>query len=241
MQLQTRFQFKDLAKVLISIGVLVAGVMAAVSRLGTDIDVFAHWHVAFLFLLIYTMQFALIYLPLWVWVVRPYFASTRDFQMVSVPIKTVIKQIILLYLTFAVISIAMALIAQSLGVEVPGYHQQESYLPFFGTDTLGLTIGFLTVTLLAPLGEEIFFRGFVLPILMKYWPTWLASFLCAVLFALAHFQFQNVVPLIILGLLLNTAAIRTGSIWTSIAFHSMNNAIAFALELYLYFNPQNLL
>ena len=69
---------------------------------------------------------------------------------------------------------------------------------------------------------------------------WLASILTAVLFALIHFQLQTFIPLFFLGLILNYAYQRTGSVWTAVVFHSLNNTIAFSLEVYLYFHPEAL-
>ncbi len=238
MNLETRFTLKDFVKVAVSIGLLLLFAMLGFNAMGTDLDFLSSWHPAAVFLLIYLFQFVLIYLPLWIWVIRPYFATAQDFQFKPVPVRNVLKTVLSLYALFMLISISLGVIASQLGFEIPGYQAQESYLPFFGTDPLGIVVGFLTVAVIAPLIEEVFFRGFVLPIFMKTWPQAWASFLCALFFAAVHFQPQSILPLIVLGLLLNAAAIKTNSIWTSLGFHAFNNSIAFALELYLYFHPQ---
>ncbi len=238
MNLETRFTLKDFIKVMASIGLLLCAAILGFNAMGTDLDFLSTWHPAAVFLLIYLFQFVLIYLPLWIWVIRPYFATAQDFQFKPVSAREFIKTILSLYALFMLISVSLALAASQFGFEIPGYQAQESYLPFFGTDPLGIIVGFLTVAVIAPLIEEVFFRGFVLPIFLRIWPRAWASFLCALLFAAVHFQPQSILPLIILGLLLNAAALKTNSIWTALGFHAFNNSIAFALELYLYFHPQ---
>ena len=105
----------------------------------------------------------------------------------------------------------------------------------FGDDTLGLVIGFLCVSILAPLVEEIVFRGFIYRIFIKVWPVWLGSLLTAAVLQ-DTFSISNLI-LLFLGLILNTIYHHSGSLWAAIAFHSANNTIAFAAQLYLYDNP----
>ncbi|MFA5855087.1 MAG: type II CAAX endopeptidase family protein [Candidatus Gracilibacteria bacterium] len=195
-------------------------------------------HPAIRFIFEYAVQFVILFFPLWFFVVSPRRASLKDFALTPVPLKKVILTSLACYLFYIVVSIIILSILSSFGTNLPGYGTQESYIPLFGSDLSGLLVGFIFVSILAPFLEEIFFRGFVYRTFAAAWPAWLASAITAVLFAMMHFQFESIIPLIFLGLLLNYAYQKTGSIWTSMAFHSLNNTLAFGLEVYLYFHPQ---
>ncbi len=194
-------------------------------------------HPAFAFGIQYLIQLVILFFPLWIFVVEPYGARLKDFAFRPVSWKKLLGTVLGLYLFYILLSSGILLILQHFQVALPGYQDQESYLPFFGTDGLGLSLALFTVGLLAPFAEELFFRGFVYRVFTKTWPIWLGSILTAALFALIHFQLQSILPLFLLGLLLNWAYQRTGSVWTAFAFHALNNLIAIGFEIFLSFHP----
>jgi uncharacterized protein len=77
---------------------------------------------------------------------------------------------------------------------------------------------------LAPLCEEYFFRGFILPALVVELGQWLAIVACATFFALMHFNPVNALALFELGLLFSWLSLRTKSLWPAIAAHTSSNA-----------------
>jgi membrane protease YdiL (CAAX protease family) len=237
--LEPPFQLRDFLRVFtlsIVLFAAFAGLFQFVPHLDTLLTGF---HPAVTFLIEYLIQFVILFFPLWLLVVDKYNVSFRDFGFKPIKFWTLAKTVILCYLFYLVLSYVILTILTALNfTSLPGYEEQESYLPLFGYDPFGLTIAFLVVSILAPFIEELFFRGFVYRTFIKTWPVWLASILSAVLFALVHFQLQTFFPLFLLGLILNSAYQRTGSVWTSMAFHSLNNTIAFSLDVYLYFHPE---
>ncbi|MGZ6125738.1 MAG: CPBP family intramembrane glutamic endopeptidase [Myxococcales bacterium] len=84
----------------------------------------------------------------------------------------------------------------------------------------------ITVTLAAPLGEEIFFRGFALPALRRTFGLFGALMLSGALFSMLHMDPVGFVGLLEIGVLL--AALRTwsGSLWAAVIGHAVNNGIA---------------
>lgn len=212
-----------------------SALFAVFPQAATALDGF---HPTVAFLIQYLIQFAILFFPLWVFVVDKYNLSLADLGFKKVGIGQVIKTVLLCYGFYLVVSMAIAAFLSYTGLRLPGFEEQDSYLPLFGYDAFGLSIAFVVVAIMAPLLEELFFRGFIYRTFKKTWPVWLASILTAVVFALVHFQFQTFLPLFFLGLILNYAYQRTGSLWTSVAFHSLNNTIAFAFDIYLYFHPE---
>ena len=232
------FKFTDFLKVFGLSIVLFAGFAALFSYVPQVSDALAGFHPTVSFLVQYLIQFAVLFFPLWLFVVDKYNAGLSDFGFVKVRAWQLIRTVLLCYGFYLIVSFALSAFLQYTGLSLPGYQEQASYLPLFGYDIVGLTCAFIVVAILAPMLEELFFRGFILRTFTKTWPPWLASILTAVLFALIHFQLQTILPLFFLGLILNYAYQRTGSVWTSVAFHSLNNTIAFSLDVYLYFHPE---
>lgn len=91
--------------------------------------------------------------------------------------------------------------------------------------------GYAVVCLLAPIGEELIFRGAVLKKLLAWKPQhrWLMIMLSALLFAMAHMNPAQFIHPFLIGLLLGWMYERTGSIIPGIAYHWANNTAAFLL------------
>jgi membrane protease YdiL (CAAX protease family) len=89
--------------------------------------------------------------------------------------------------------------------------------------TLGLL---LAGALVAPLCEEVFFRGFLLPGAARSMPVWAAIIVSSALFGIAHADLGSLAPLIVIGLLLGVVRYKTRSLWPPIFLHTLNNAIA---------------
>jgi membrane protease YdiL (CAAX protease family) len=86
--------------------------------------------------------------------------------------------------------------------------------------------------LLAPIAEELYFRGFVFRSYLRTQSTPMAYGATSVLFAVLHLNWQALLPILVLSLLLCLAYRRTGSIIPSIVGHAVNNTAAFCI---LYF------
>lgn len=98
--------------------------------------------------------------------------------------------------------------------------------------------GYAVICLLAPIGEELVFRGAVLHKLLEWKPErrWLMITFSAVLFAVAHMNPAQIIHPLLIGLLLGWMYERTGSIIPGVAYHWTNNTAAFLLAR-LYQNP----
>ena len=98
--------------------------------------------------------------------------------------------------------------------------------------------GYAVICLLAPIGEELIFRGAVLHKLLEWKPErrWLMITFSAVLFAVAHMNPAQIIHPLLIGLLLGWMYERTGSIIPGVAYHWANNTAAFLLAR-LYQDP----
>lgn len=89
----------------------------------------------------------------------------------------------------------------------------------------------LVSMLVAPICEELFFRGFVFMGLLRAMPVWAATLLSAFLFAAAHVDPGSFAVLFIIGIALAFVRWRTHSLWPSVLLHLLNNAVGSVLIL----------
>ena len=90
----------------------------------------------------------------------------------------------------------------------------------------------ILVGIIGPIAEEIFFRGFVLPGLVKQFGVVRSLLLSSFLFGIFHFDPGAVVPTFTLGLALGWVYLKTGSIWPAIFAHGLHNSLAIMMAKY---------
>lgn len=92
--------------------------------------------------------------------------------------------------------------------------------------------GYVAIALLAPMAEEMVFRGAVLRVLLSRLQgqkAWLAVVISAVLFGAVHGNAAQFVNAFAVGILLGWLYLRTGSIVAGTLFHWVNNTAAFLM------------
>ncbi|WIV11419.1 type II CAAX endopeptidase family protein [Proteiniborus sp. MB09-C3] len=93
-----------------------------------------------------------------------------------------------------------------------------------------MIIGLIVIALSAGICEEVMFRGFVMKAYEKRGMK--LSIICsAILFGMFHFNIQNLLGPIYLGLIFGYIVHKTGSIFSSIIAHTANNAFALVLGM----------
>lgn len=180
----------------------------------------------------YLLQVAGMLFPLWFFIIRKYKSDWKEFAFKWIGTGKTILWIFMSYLFFLGLSLFLIIIFFNLGIESFGFEKQRSIFEIFGTDPFGIVIAIIIALIVAPIAEEIFFRGFVLQTLAKRISPFWGVVLTALIFASVHFEFQSIMPLLILSVILNVIFVKTKSIWPGILFHVFNNTISFVV-LYL--------
>lgn len=93
----------------------------------------------------------------------------------------------------------------------------------------GLLLNLLVIALIPAVGEEMTFRGVIQHSLTRRMNPHIAIILSAAIFSFFHFQFFGFFPRLFLGILLGYMFYITGSLWTSILMHFVNNGAAVTL------------
>ena len=98
-------------------------------------------------------------------------------------------------------------------------------------------MGYLVVGLVAPLVEELVFRGAVLKALLRWKQNpWVGIAISALLFAVIHMNPAQMPHAFLIGLLLGWMYYRTDSIVPGVVYHWVNNTAAYIMYN-LYPNP----
>jgi membrane protease YdiL (CAAX protease family) len=105
-----------------------------------------------------------------------------------------------------------------------------------GNGTLGLILAGVMVICIAPVAEELFFRGFFFKALRTRYSVLAAAGIDGLVFGIIHYDFSGtsmlliLPPLAFLGFMFCLVYEKTGSIVPTIGLHAFNNTIAFGAQ-----------
>ena len=97
---------------------------------------------------------------------------------------------------------------------------------------MGNRWGYLALGILAPLAEEMVFRGAILRTLLNYFNGrmyWIPIIVSALLFGLVHGNMAQLLNAFLIGILLGWMYYRTESIVPGIVLHWVNNTVAYTM------------
>jgi membrane protease YdiL (CAAX protease family) len=89
----------------------------------------------------------------------------------------------------------------------------------------------LGTCIIAPLAEEVIFRGYLYPVVKRYTEPAFAAIITGIIFGAIHGNIWAVIPLSIFGILLAVLYELSGSIWSCILCHALFNSINVAFML----------
>ncbi len=89
-------------------------------------------------------------------------------------------------------------------------------------------LAFITLVIVAPVAEEILFRGYLFGKLRKYnIPIWVSIIITSILFGAIHGQWNIAIDTFVLSVILCLLRQITGNLWASILLHMAKNGIAY--------------
>lgn len=106
------------------------------------------------------------------------------------------------------------------------------------TQHIEFVVAFITLVIMAPLAEELLFRGYFLGRLSERINRWVAVVVVAVVFSLMHLlgadsnghivlQWAAALDIMAFGLVAGVLRIKTGRIWAGVLLHALKNGVAF--------------
>ncbi|HEX3317463.1 MAG TPA: type II CAAX endopeptidase family protein [Solirubrobacteraceae bacterium] len=138
-------------------------------------------------------------------------------------------------LTFAAV-LAPFVLAGTLSLDdgAIGYRLSTGALPVDGSSGPPVIVGAtLAIAVLAPICEEIFFRGVMFGSLRRWKGVWVAATITAVVFSAGHLEFSPVIfaDRLIAGFVWCLVYARTGRLLPGMMAHAANNAVVIGLLL----------
>jgi membrane protease YdiL (CAAX protease family) len=119
-----------------------------------------------------------------------------------------------------------AVYAFSVAHDALVHPHEQAIVSEFPHSAVGVIMFVLVAVVMAPVFEEIVFRGFLFRGLANSLGWVWAGLISAAVFGGAHLQLDVFLPLAALGFILAWAYHHTGSLWTNITMHAIFNAIA---------------
>lgn len=124
-----------------------------------------------------------------------------------------------------VVSTGYGALVQALGW-LPPVRSDSDLTALFGSGGVGLALAVVMVAVVAPVAEELAFRGVILSAFGQRWGKWVAIVSSAALFAAYHFTLWLLVPTFVLGLALGWLTWERRSLWPAIILHALYNGTA---------------
>ena len=159
-------------------------------------------------------------IPVWYLTIFRYGSRWSDLGLRPFSLK-VIGVGLALFVLFFMINMVYAAILAVFGLEI----QPDVIGPLFAEGEIPFLLVFGAV-IVAPVVEEIFFRGFVFPGLRNKWGWKVALVGSAALFALVHIIPTSYLPIFLLGAIFAYLYQISGSIWPGILLHTTVNSLA---------------
>lgn len=122
--------------------------------------------------------------------------------------------------------IPLSFLYEQLGIEMDENTQQII------TSMMKEPWGYVAIGILAPLAEEVVFRGAILRTLLGIMSKknhWVAIMISAAIFGVVHANLAQFINALLMGLLLGWMYYRTGSLVPGILLHWVNNTMAYVL------------
>lgn len=143
------------------------------------------------------------------------------------------------FIPWAAIAFIVYIIVAQLVMDITGLFfkfdvdQNQDILFNPPQDNLEAVLVFAALVILAPLAEELLFRGFLFTGLRKKLPFWLTAIIVSLLFGFVHGQVNVGLDVFALSLVMCFIREKTGSLWPSLLLHSFKNGLAYFL-LFVY-------
>lgn len=136
------------------------------------------------------------------------------------------------FFVYVILSAIFALLAGMLPFVDPEQVQDTGFSQI--SQQYEFVLAFLMLIIIAPIAEEVLFRGYLLGKLRQYVPVWVAILITSVLFGIVHGAWNIGIDVFALSIVLCVLRIMTKSLWAPIMLHMIKNSVAFYL---LFINP----
>lgn len=123
--------------------------------------------------------------------------------------------------------------ANTLGILIEKIEVSEWVVEAFDEMLIDPAIAFISICIIAPIFEEIIYRGIILEQLHKRYGATKAIIISALIFGLIHANIHQGVNAFFIGLILGYIYIKTKSLLLCMFWHFSNNFLVFIVSMYI--------
>lgn len=154
----------------------------------------------------------------------------REVLKLKMPNNKIFWMLPAVLLGYVVLLVAALAILEIINPTVAGQEQEVARTL---KEVNGLSLGLMAfgVVILTPIAEELFFRGLLLSLYVKRVKFYVGIFVGAILFGLAHWQWNVSLDTVIFGVALGLLTWQTESIYPAIFLHFLKNSLALIVIL----------
>lgn len=182
-------------------------------------------------IIVYTLAIAIIIgLPWWI---KKWRTSLKDLGLQRLPRWSDFVWLIVGFLAYLVLTITVNLISRIIFPSADYDQAQDTGFEAL-SNNFEYILAFVSLVIVAPVAEEIMFRGYLFGKLKKHAAIWVSIVFSSLLFAVAHGQFNVGIDTFALGVVLCLLRLKTDSLWASIMLHMLKNGIAY---FFLFISP----
>lgn len=159
--------------------------------------------------------------------------TKTDVGLIGLPTWKDIGLALVGFLVYMVLSSGLISIVSAI---FPGFNVNEEQNVGFANLNYNyeFILAFFTLIILAPIAEEILFRGYLFGALIKTYRPWISALIVSLIFGFVHGSWNVGIDTFALSVVLCSLRLNTGTIWSGILVHMTKNSIAFYL---LFINP----
>lgn len=150
----------------------------------------------------------------------------HDFHLDRADAGTLVAAVVAAAASLLPTSVLAGLSARIAPVDAQWLAFYRDHLPSSG---LGVVVAAITAVLVAPLAEELLFRGLIYRLARRTWGAWPAAVVSSLLFGLIHGEPWFLFGLVALGLILAALYETTGSLLAPVIAHALHNAVSLFL------------
>lgn len=148
----------------------------------------------------------------------------RDFGMQPCKLKLLPLSLAIYFSSIIVLGISTMIYHKVLEQDFGIQTDLQDVVLLIANSRSWVRVGFiLLAVVVAPLYEELIFRGVFFAYLVRRTGLGPAMVAVSLVFALVHFHIPSLLPLFLLSIVLCLAYWRTGSLWTNIGVHALFN------------------
>jgi membrane protease YdiL (CAAX protease family) len=187
-----------------------------------------------LFFLRYLFYFTIVMAVILMVVLKIRRGSWQDLGLRSISFKNLLVYGLGAGLGIVTIILILGIAMQMLQPEVPPQAIEEVLRAAKRPEEILFIV--LAAVFLAPMVEELFYRGMIYPYLRNHFGILGGSLISGLIFGLAHWDLWRALPLAIGGVLLCWIYEKSGSLWASICAHGVwNGVITYIVVINYYF------